>query len=123
MNLFISILLLIVPGIIAVSIHEKQLIHITRDNWQSLLWKFLLYSFGIIFIVSFVLYLRFPERTVSFSPWTIWTTNNVYQVSFIFKYILFATVSALILPKFWECCCSFLKKLKERKSFKIADDE
>jgi len=123
MNLFISILLLIVPGIIAVSIHEKQLIHITRDNWQSLLWKFLLYSFGIIFIVSFVLYLRFPERTVSFSPWTIWTSNNVYQVSFVFKYILFATISALILPKLWGCRHSFIKKLKERKSYKIADDE
>jgi len=123
MNLFISILMLIVPGIIAVSIHEKQLIHITRENWQSLLWKFLLYSFGIIFIVSLVLYLRFPERTVSFSPWTTWTSNNVYQVSFVFKYILFATVSALILPKLWGCRHSFLKKLKERKSFKIADDE
>jgi hypothetical protein len=123
MNLFISLLILIVPGIIAVSIHEKQLIHITRDNWQSLLWKFLLYSFGIIFIVSFVLYLRFPERTVSFSPWTIWTSNNVYQVSFVFKYMLFATVAALILPKLWGCRNSFLKKLKERKSFKITDDE
>jgi len=123
MNLFISILMLLVPGIIAVSIHEKQLIHITRDNWQSLLWKFLLYSFGIIFIVSFVLYLRLPERTVSFSPWTIWTTNNMFQVSFVFKYILFATLAALILPKLWGCRHSFLKKLKERKSFKIADDE
>jgi len=123
MNLFISILMLIIPGIIAVSVHEKQLIHITRDNWQSILLKFMLYSFGIIFVVSFILYLRAPERTISFSPWTVWTTNNVFQVSFVFKYILFATVAALVLPKLWERRYNILKKLKERKSFKIADDE
>lgn len=120
MNLFISFLMLFVPGIIAVSIHNKKLIHITRDNWQSLLWMFLLYSFGIMLVVSFVLHISFPNRTVSFSPWTVWTTNNVFQASFVFKYSLFATAAALILPKLWERCHHFLKA---RKSFKIADDE
>jgi len=123
MNLFIPFLMLAVPGIIAVSVDEKQLIHFTRDNWQSLLWKYLLYSFGIIFIVNFILYLGFPSRTVSYSPWTLWTVNNIFHVGFIFKYILLATVSAVVLPKLWACRHVFLKMFKDRKSFKIADDE
>jgi len=119
MNLFISFLMLFVPGIIAVSIHNKKLIHITRDNWQPLLWMYLLYSFGIMFAVNFVMYLSFPFRTVSYSPWTIWTTSHVLMASFIVKYSLFATAAALALPKLWGCRHYF----KKRKSFKIEDDE
>jgi len=123
MNLFISFLMLAVPGIIAVSVDEKQLIRITRDNWQSLLWKYLFYSFGIVFTANFVMYLSFPARTVSYSPWILWTDNDVFHVGFIFKYILLATASAVGLPKLWERRNGFLKMLKDRKSFKIADDE
>ena len=123
MNLYISFLMLIVPGIIAVSVHNKQLIHITRANWQPLMWEFLLYSFGIMFVVNFIMYLSSPGRTVSYSPWTLWTTNDVFHVGFIFKYSLFATSAALGLPKLWERRQYFLDKLKKRQSFKIADDE
>jgi hypothetical protein len=115
--------MLIVPGIIAVSVHNKQLIHITNGNWQSLLWEYLLYSFGIMLVVSFVLYLSSPGRSVSFSPWTLWTTNNTLQAGFVFKYTLFAAAAALALPKLWERRHYYLDKFKKRKSFKIADDE
>jgi hypothetical protein len=120
MNLFISFLMLFVPGIIAVSVHNKKLICITRDNWQSMLWMFLFYSFGIMLVLSFLMYIILPDRTVSFSPWTVWTTSNILQSSFVFKYILCAAAAALGLPKLWHY---FLKIIKERKSFKIADDE
>jgi len=123
MNIFISFLMLFVPGIIAVSVHNKKLIHITRDNWQSFLWMFLFYSFGIMFAVNFIMYLSSPGRTVSYSPWMLLASNNVLQVGFIFKYSFFATAAALSLPKLWERRHYFLKMLKERKSFKIADDE
>jgi hypothetical protein len=115
--------MLVIPGVIAVSVHNKQLIHITRDNWQPLMWQFLLYSFGIMFVVNFVMYLSSPGRTVSYSPWTLWTTNNVFQAGFVFKYTLFAIAAALCLPKIWERRHYFLNIFKERKSFKIADDE
>jgi len=124
MNLFISILMLFVPGIIAVCVHNKKLIQVTRDNWQSLLLMFLLYSFGIMFIVNLIMYINDPGRSVSYSPWTkVSTINNVFQVSFVFKYTLFASVAAVVLPKIWVHRHNFLKWLKEHKSFKIADDE
>jgi hypothetical protein len=123
MNLFISLLMLVIPGVIAVSIHNKQLIHVRRNNWQPLMWQFLLYSFGIMFAVNSVMYFSSPGRTVSYSPWSLWTDNNVFQAGFVFKYTLFATAAALCLPKLWERRMDILKKLKERRSFKIADDE
>jgi hypothetical protein len=115
--------MLVIPGIIAVSVHNKRLIHVTRGNWQPLMWQFLLYSFGIMFVVNFVMYLSSPGRTVSYSPWTLGTDNNVFQASFVFKYTLFAIAAALCLPKIWERRMDIIKKLKERRSFKIADDE
>jgi hypothetical protein len=115
--------MLAVPGIIAVSVHNKQLIHITRDNWQSIIWKYLLYSLGIVFAANFVMYLSSPGRTVSYSPWITWTTNDVLHVGFVFKYILLAVIAAVSLPKIWESRHYFLKKLNRGESFKIADDE
>jgi len=108
--------MLFVPGIIAVSVHNGRLIHVTRDNWQSLIWKYLLYSFAIIIVAYFFMFLTYPERSVSFSPWATWTINNVLQVSFIFKYTLVAVAAALVIPKLWHL-------LTKRKKIKIADDE
>jgi hypothetical protein len=115
--------MLAVPGIIAVSVHDKQLIHITRDNWQSIIWKYLLYSFGIVFAANFVMYLSSPGRTISYSPWTLWTTNDIFHAGFVSKYILLAVIAAVGLPKVWERRHYFLNIFKKGESFKIADDE
>jgi hypothetical protein len=123
MNLFIPFLMLTVPGIIAVSVHDKQLIHIRRDNWQSIIWKYLFYSLGIVFTANFVMFLSSPDRTVSYSPCTLWTTNDVLHVGFICKYIMLSVTSALVLPKLWERRNNFFNMFKKNESFKIADDE
>jgi len=125
MNLIVPMLMLVVPGIIAVSIHNGRLIHVTRENWQSLMWTYLIYTFAIVFVSYFIMFLNDPERGISFSPWTtgmIKTTeraNDVLQVGFVFKYTLFAVAAAIILPKLW-AKRHFVTK---RKKFKIADDE
>jgi len=116
MNLIVPILMLFVPGIIAVSVHNGRLIHVTRNNWQSMMWMYLLYSFAIIIIAYFVLFITDPPRTVSFSPWTTETTNDVLHVGFVFKYTLLAVTGAFILPKIRHV-------FTKRKTFKIADDE
>ena len=103
--------------------HNRQLIHITRKNWQPLMWSYLLYSFAIIFAVNFVMWLSYPDRTISFSPWAAWATSNIYAAGFVFKYSLFATAAALVLPKLWERRQKMLAFLKKRKSYKIPDDE
>jgi hypothetical protein len=115
------------PGVIAVSVHHKQLIHITCTNWQPLLWEYLLYSFAIIFAVNFVMFLSYPQRTVSFSPWITWAYSTIYFSGFIFKYSLFAIIAALGLPKLWEHRHELHTKLyawlKNLATTKIADDE
>jgi hypothetical protein len=115
--------MLFVPGIIAVSVHNKQLIRITRDNWQPLIWEFLLYSFGIMLAVNFVMFLTSPNRSVSYSPWMLQADNNVLQAGFVFKYTLVAAVVAFVLPKLWEHYSYFFDKQKKRPQSKIEDDE
>ena len=123
MNLFVPFLMLTLPGFIAVCVHKRQLIHVTRNNWQPLMWMYLLYSFAIVFAVNFIMWLSGPQRTISYSPWLTWTTSNVLSVSFVFKYILFAVIAAAGLPKIWERRQKILAFLKKRKSYKIPDDE
>ena len=123
MNLIIPFLMLFVPGIIAVSVHYKQLINITRENWQPMIWTYLIYSFAIITSVNFVMWLSFPSRTISFSPWAIWATSNIYSASFVFKYSFFATAAAVVLPKLWDRRQKMLAFIKKRKQYKIPDDE
>ena len=123
MNLFVPFLMLTVPGIIAVCVHSRQLIHITRKNWQPLMWIYLLYSFAIVFTVNVVMWLSFPQRTISYSPQITWATSNVLSAGFVVKYILFSAVAAFGLPKFWERRHKMLNLIIKRKSFKISDDE
>jgi len=127
MNLLIPFLMFFIPGVIAVSVHERRLIHFTRDNWQPLIWKYLLYSFAIFFVVNSVMFFNSPGRSVSYSPWTTWTTNNVLQVGFVFKYTLFAVAAAFGLPKLWvrrhSIIENILNVIQKRKTFRIADDE
>ena len=100
-----------------------QLINITRENWQPIVWIYLLYSFAIVTTVNFVMWLTFPNRTISFSPWVIWATSNIYSASFAFKYCFFASAAAVVLPKLWERRQKMLAFLKKRKAYKIPDDE
>ena len=111
MNIFIPFLMLVVPGIIAVSLHEKKLINVTRENWQRLLWVFLLYSFGIMLSVCFVLWIDNTRNTISFSPWTL-AGNHVLRVSFIVKYSILAVIVALILPWTWNIRNSIVSYIK-----------
>jgi hypothetical protein len=120
--------MLFMPGVIAVSVHHKRLIHFTRANWQPLLWEYLLYSFVIIFVVNFVMFLSYPHRTISFSPWMARSSSNIYFSGFIFKYSLFAIIAALGLPKLWEHRRGLYAKFKlhawlKNLTTKIADDE
>jgi len=131
MNFFIPALMLFIPGIIAVSVHIGRLIHVTRENWQSLMWLYLLYSLAIVFVVYFIMFLSYPQRSISFSPWATEATSSVLHASFIVKYTLFASSSALCLPKLWEKRREILDKLKNILkhilkyilTYKVADDE
>jgi hypothetical protein len=123
MNLFVPFLILTVPGIIAVSVHNGRLVHITRGNWQSFVWMYLIYSFGIVFIVNFIMWLSYPQRTISFSPWVAWTTSHVLSAGFVVKYSLVATAAALVLPKLWARRNRLSKFVNKRRSFMIPDDE
>jgi hypothetical protein len=127
MNFVYPFLMLFVPGLIAVCVHDKAFVHITRENWQSTLCKYLIYSFVIMTAVSFIMYLQQPLRTVSFSPWTeipsTKTHSNVNEARFVFKYSLLAGAAAVMLPKVWENRHSIFKPISKRGSVEIGDDE
>ena len=114
MNFFVPFLMLTVPGIIAVSIHEGRLIHITRDNWQPLLWKYLIYSFAIVFVFYLIMGLYSPSKTISYSPWTAETSRNIFHPGFVYRYFLFTTAAAVGLPRLWARRRNIIEIAKER---------
>jgi hypothetical protein len=138
MNFFVPLLMLSMPGVVAVSLHRGQLIRVTRENWQTLLWEYLLYSFAIVFTVNFVMFLSAPHRLVSYAPGTAWTTSNILQAGFVAKYSLCAVAAACGLPQLWqhrrEICAWLRDKLRiwrtnlkkwwiNLKEYKIGEDE
>ncbi|MDR0221115.1 MAG: hypothetical protein LBI54_06915 [Lachnospiraceae bacterium] len=122
MNYVVPFLMLFVPGLIALCIHEKALVRFTRENWQHLLWQYLFYSFAIVFTVYLVMYLDYPERLVSFSPLSE-AHSSPLLVSFVVKYSLLATAAAWLLPKVWAGRHKLRDFFKNVKSYKIPDDE
>jgi hypothetical protein len=126
MDFVVAFLMLFVPGLIALCIHEKTLVRFNRENWQPLLWKYLFYSFAIVFTAYFVMYLDYPGRRLSFSSQAE-AHSNVLMVSFVVKYSLLAVASALVLPIVCKGLCSKSKPLldfiEKRKSYKIPEDE
>jgi hypothetical protein len=110
MDFFVPFLMLFVPGLIAICIHEKTLVRFTRENWQPLLWKYLFYSFAIVLAVYFVIYLDYPERVLSFSLSAEEAHSNIQMASFVLKYSLLAVAAALLLPKVWAGLYNRFKK-------------
>jgi hypothetical protein len=98
MMTIISFLMLFVPGLIALRLHG--IAKVTKENWQSALLAYLVYSLLIIFIDYTVMFISYPIRTVSFSPWVMQFHSNIYGASFVVKYTLVALVSSVGLPLF-----------------------
>jgi hypothetical protein len=113
MNLFIAFLMLFIPGLISVRLHG--ITKITKDNWQTALFAYLVYSFTIILCVYGFMFVTFPQRVVSFSL----AHGAIYSASFVFKYSLVALIVALALPRLR---VRWLNRKKEPK-LRIGEDE
>jgi hypothetical protein len=108
--------MLLVPGMVAVYNHGVT--KVDKTNWQSVLFKYLVYSLLIIFVNCAVMFLSYPRRTMSFSPW-VGADSNTMAVGFIFKYLLVALACSVGLPKGW----FRWKNRKKGTKPKIGDDE
>ena len=93
-------LMLLVPGLIALRIHWRGK-EITARDIKYLICDYLIYSFLIMIFNYAVMFLPVPDRSVSFSAQFFQAISNIYQASFVVKYSLTSLALSIILPYIW----------------------
>ena len=97
MTFFISLMLLLVPGLVSTRILWKDK-KISKDDWKYVASDYLVYSFLIIICVYGFMFFTYPQRTVSFDM-QLNAVSHIYSASFVFKYSVVALISSVALPK------------------------
>ncbi|MDR1001564.1 MAG: hypothetical protein LBL96_12350 [Clostridiales bacterium] len=118
---FIAFLMLSVPGLVSLRLHGIN--KADKENWQEVLFVFLLYSMAIIFFVNLIMFITFHDRTVSFSPFDRTTNSSIFYSSFIIKYTLFAMIFALLLPNLYKRRQRVRNFLKKFLRSQVLEDE
>jgi hypothetical protein len=118
MMIIISLLMLLMPGLIAARLHGIE--KVTRGNLQPALFAYLVYSLVILFLDYAFMFVTHPVRTVSFSPWVLSADSQIYSASFVFKYLFIALLCSLTLPALWHRRRA-IKSILIKKWYKIKD--
>jgi hypothetical protein len=92
----IPFLLLMAPGLIAIRIlwSKKE---IKREDYKTIVCDYIIYSFLIHMAVYALMFITYPERSVSFATETV-AISHILSASFVFKYAAASLAAAVILP-------------------------
>ena len=112
----VTLMLLLIPGLISTRILWQNK-SINRENYVFIAVDYLTYSFLILIAVYTVMFLSYPERSVSLSA-QIPAVSNILSASFVFKYSITALASAVILPALVPRLCKFYLNLEDNRAKK-----
>ena len=93
----IGLAMLIVPGLASICVYHDGKFKVTRDNWQELLFEYVIFGFIILVLNYGIMFISDAKRTVSFAP-TVPAYSTLWNAGFVFKYSLTALVIAAVLP-------------------------
>ncbi|MCL2015115.1 MAG: hypothetical protein FWG68_02580 [Defluviitaleaceae bacterium] len=104
----VALILLLVPGLISVRIlwYGKE---ISKSDYKFIVCDYFVYSFLILLVGYAIMFLSYPERSVSFSVDVprVAAVSHILAASFVFKYGAAALASAVILPAVIPAVCKF----------------
>ena len=125
----VSSLMQLAPGLIAVRMlwHKRATNGIERKDYKFIACDYLIYSFLIQLAVYGIMFITYPERTVSFAV-GIGATSHVLSASFVFKYSVAAIIAAVVLPVFVPWLIEYwlsleIKRGKNETEVNTEDDE
>ena len=97
--LIVSLLMQLVPGLIAVRIlwSKRATSAIVPENYKFIACDYLIYSFLIQLAVYGFMFITYSERSVSFAI-GVGAVSHILSASFVFKYSVVALAAAMVLP-------------------------
>jgi hypothetical protein len=108
--IIIPVLMLAVPGLIAMRIRRSKE-ELLAENRILLLCEYMIYSLAIVFVSYLFMFVTFPARTVSFSTVKADVSSSIYSASFIVKYSFVSVLAAVLLPHFTDGALAFVSAI------------